>query len=198
MRLTSNLGLEWVDSLKSHIKGLLTTKEQVSSSSRLLTRLVFSSLDFSSLFPAHALSLDNPPFPSPPLLNSQLQSMKNLLLISIVSSIVCSTSSSSTPISIPAQAISKRRDFPPSPPGATFEQFKPCNSSSRTIPVFVNSAWTTDPLQPSSATHAFIVQHGLGRDFNTCEFLDGKQFFLPSCWPRVPDFFPQLSLTSQI
>ena len=65
-----------------------------------------------------------------------------------------------------AQPLEKR--LPNGPSGSRLVQFSPSSAcqTSKTIPMFVNKAWSSDSSHPSQATHAIIVQHGLGRDVN--------------------------------
>ena len=51
--------------------------------------------------------------------------------------------------------------FPASPSGATLVQLKPCARVAATVPMFVNNQYAR-----SSASAAYIVQHGSARNFN--------------------------------
>jgi hypothetical protein len=52
-------------------------------------------------------------------------------------------------------------ELPASPTGATLVQFQPCSSASGTVPMFVNSEYSS-----STASSLYIVQHGKGANFN--------------------------------
>ncbi|SPO31885.1 uncharacterized protein UTRI_06722 [Ustilago trichophora] len=54
--------------------------------------------------------------------------------------------------------------LPAPPSGATLVQYKGCTTSSFTIPMFVNKNYPV--TRSSSASTAWIVQHGSGRNFN--------------------------------
>lgn len=83
-------------------------------------------------------------------ITSSLLSLLSVLLVSLV---------------VEAQPLEKR--LPNGPAGSRLVQFNPSTcQTSKTVPMFVNSAWSSDSSSPSSASHAFIVQHGLGRDVN--------------------------------
>ena len=74
------------------------------------------------------------------------------------------TTTTTTTTSTTTSAPSSTNTFPASPPGATLIQFKPCSSSSATIPMFVNKNY---PISGSSSSSTvWIVQHGSARNFD--------------------------------
>lgn len=84
-----------------------------------------------------------------------------------------SSSSSSVTTTSTAQAgVStdgprSKNKFPSPPSGATFYQYRPsaCTGTSAYVPLFANQHWVNSTKPTSTARRAYIVQHGMGRDF---------------------------------
>ncbi|CAO1634647.1 unnamed protein product [Parajaminaea phylloscopi] len=92
----------------------------------------------------------------------------------------------------PDGPLAKNR-YPTPPQGATLYQFRPsqCSGSKAYVPIFANDHWVNSTKKASTATRAYIVQHGQGRNFDDAFRTLSPNIDQSSALILAPNFYAQ-------